>query len=225
VTDYETDGIFVDGAVAGDWGLWSNMGIADELNEGVVGMIEQAREKLGPDKLITFNGVHAVTQPDQEPLGSDFFSVTDGPLIDNFDRDKNQSKEYMAGVLDIMSQTAQDDAVQKDKIILFKAWPGFTWRDDWVKKTSEEELYQLARERIIFPLAAFLVAAEPNCYFCYTYGWHRDHGTFWWYPEFDKPLGPPKGQAVRKGWTYTREFAHASVFVGLEKKTAKIDWK
>lgn len=45
------------------------------------------------------------------------------------------------------------------------------------------------------------------------------------YPEFDKPLGEPKGDATRGGWTYTREFEHASVVVDLEKKTAKIDWK
>ena len=47
---------------------------------------------------------------------------------------------------------------------------------------------------------------------------------FDWYPEFDKPLGPPLGDAIRNGWTYQREFEHASVFVDLENKTAKIDW-
>lgn len=45
------------------------------------------------------------------------------------------------------------------------------------------------------------------------------------YPEFDKPLGPPKGAAVRDGWTYRREFSHASIFVDLETQTAHIDWK
>ena len=35
----------------------------------------------------------------------------------------------------------------------------------------------------------------------------------------------PKGEAVRKGWIYQREFAHASVFVDLEKKSAGIDWR
>lgn len=48
---------------------------------------------------------------------------------------------------------------------------------------------------------------------------------FDWYPEFDKPLGAPKGDAKRDRFKYTREFEHASVFVDLEKKTAKIDWK
>jgi hypothetical protein len=70
-----------------------------------------------------------------------------------------------------------------------------------------------------------LAAAGPNCYFQYTWGWKPEYGTFDWYPEFDKPLGPPKGDAKREGWAYTREFEHASVFVDLEKKSARIVWR
>jgi len=92
-------------------------------------------------------------------------------------------------------------------------------------KRPHAELVKLAQEYINFPLAGFLVGAGPNCYFQYTWGWSPDYGTFDWYPEFDKPLGPPKGEAVRNGYVYTREFEHASVFVDLEKKIGKIDWK
>ena len=42
---------------------------------------------------------------------------------------------------------------------------------------------------------------------------------------FDKPLGAPKGDAVQTGWTFRREFQHASVFVDLEKRIGKINWK
>jgi hypothetical protein len=45
------------------------------------------------------------------------------------------------------------------------------------------------------------------------------------YPEFDRPLGPPKGDAVWQGLTATREFAHASVWVDLNAKQARIDWR
>jgi hypothetical protein len=50
-----------------------------------------------------------------------------------------------------------------------------------------------------------------------------EYGTFDWYPEFDKKLGAPKDDAKREGFTYTREFEHASVFVNVEKKTGRID--
>ena len=87
------------------------------------------------------------------------------------------------------------------------------------------ELARLAKKHITFPLAWFLVAAETNSYFCYTWGYREMHGTFDWYPEFDKLLGPPKGEAQRDGWAYRREFKHASVFVDLENMTAKLDGK
>jgi hypothetical protein len=44
------------------------------------------------------------------------------------------------------------------------------------------------------------------------------------YPEFDRPLGPPKADATWQGLTATREFAHASVWVDLTTKQARIDW-
>jgi hypothetical protein len=38
-------------------------------------------------------------------------------------------------------------------------------------------------------------------------------------------LGAPKGPAVRSGYTYTREFAHASVRLDIEKQTGSIKWQ
>ena len=55
--------------------------------------------------------------------------------------------------------------------------------------------------------------------------WLGEYVTLDWYPEFDKPLGAPKGDAIHDGWKYERNFTHASVFVDLETKTARIDWK
>ena len=45
------------------------------------------------------------------------------------------------------------------------------------------------------------------------------------FAEYDKPLGPPRGPATQKGYTYTREFQYASVFLDIEKEEAKITWK
>ena len=52
--------------------------------------------------------------------------------------------------------------------------------------------------------------------------------------EYDKPLGPPQGLGKR-GWTnpegqhfdnvYTREFAHASVWVNVETRNGIIHWR
>ena len=98
-------------------------------------------------------------------------------------------------------------------------------KDKEMMKKPHDELALIAREQITFSLACFLVAAGNHCYFQYTWGWDADCGTFDRHPEFAKPLGEPKGEAKRDGWTYAREFAHASVSVNLETKTARIDWK
>jgi hypothetical protein len=227
VRDYSCDGIFVDGATAGrPEGPWSRMlgkEKAAVMDEAVFTMLKESRRKMGPDKLIIFNPLHGRDEKGVS-LGEQYLPVADGAMMDDFDRAANvkqQSKEYLASELEEMRKAARDG-----KIIVFKAWPGFTWwSDKELMKKPHDEQYRLARERITFPLACFLVAAELNCYFCYTWGWLGEYGTFDSYPEFDKPLGPPKGEAVRRGWTHRREFAHASVFVDLEKKTAKIDWK
>lgn len=46
-----------------------------------------------------------------------------------------------------------------------------------------------------------------------------------WFPEYDKPLGPPAGPAVRKGFTYTRKFQHADVWLDIKKRQGKITWR
>jgi hypothetical protein len=50
-------------------------------------------------------------------------------------------------------------------------------------------------------------------------------GVMEWYPELDKPLGKPLNEMQTNGWILTRKYQHASVWVDLENKKAKIDWK
>ena len=87
-----------------------------------------------------------------------------------------------------------------------------------VGKTSED----FTAEQLDFLAKHFdFVTIEKH----HTWGYREMHGTFDWYPEFDKPLGPPLSEARRTDWLYQREFTHASVSVNLETKTAQIDWK
>jgi len=219
--DYSCDGLFLDGLCAGQPGfLWSRR-YGDEkaalMDKAMIQMMKEAREKIGPDKLFIFNELHA-------PDGERYFEVTDDAMIADFDRAPNvkrQGVDYLANTIEAASKAGREGY-----IVIFKGWPGFTWwSNKEMMKKPVEEIHKVAKERIAFPLACFLVAAEKYSYFCYTWGWLPEWGSLVWYPELDKPLGPPKGKAVRDGWTYQRAFAHASVFVDLENKTAKIDWK
>jgi hypothetical protein len=183
------------------------------LNDGLTAMLKETRRKIGPDPIIVYNGLRGET-------GAQFLPLTNGAMTEHFGYFSGTGKEKMVEDLDAMRAAAR-----AGKIVCLKAWPGFSWMDTDMMSKPHDELARLARERLAFPLACFLAAAEPRCYFCYTWGYRENDGTFDWYPEFDKPLGPPRGEAKREGWTYRRDFAHASVFVDLEAQTGRIDWK
>jgi len=213
VREYGADGIFADAMGQREVKAMSDERFA-ALVAARVALLEETRRKIGPDKLIVYNGL---MKDDPKKL----LQFADGAMIESFCHPKSgSSKEQLAAFFEATHTAARDG-----KIVLLKGWPGFSFREAEMMKRPHDELASLARDRITFPLACFLVAAEPNCYFCYTWGYREKLGTFDWYPEFDKPLGPPQGEAKRNGWHYQREFAHASVSVNLETKTATIDWK
>jgi len=232
VSEYSCDGIFLDGGTAYTPGssYSRKLGKAKtrQLEQGMFAMIKEAKKKMGEDSIILLNPLHGPKkgQKQEEALGWRYLDVVDGAMVDDFDRaanvlKKRQKKEYIADTIKTMSAAAK-----RGEIVVFKAWPGFTWwSDPELMKKSHAEQYAVSVKNLEFPLACFLIGAGKHCYFCYTWGWLPEYGTFDWYPEFDKPLGAPKGDAVQKGWTFKRKFQHASVFVDIEKRIGKIDWK
>jgi hypothetical protein len=211
VHEYGADGIYAD--AMGQTRSHLDDKKVDALLAARVAMLKETRRKFGPDKLIIYNGL---MKDDPKKL----LQYADGAMIESFDHPKyGDSKEVLAAYFKATRAAARDG-----KIVLLKGWPGFTFRQPDMMKKPHTELAGLARERITFPLACFLIAAEPNVYFCYTWGYRENGGTFDWYPEFDKPLGPPLGEAKKTGWVYQREFEHASVWVNTESKQAKITW-
>jgi hypothetical protein len=213
VSEYGADGIFADAM-----GQSPDKGLDDQklaaLVAARVALLEETRRKIGSDKLIIYNGL---MKDDPRKL----LRFADGAMIESFDHPKSgDSKEDLAAFFEATHAAARDG-----KVVVLKGWPGFTFRESDMMQKPHDEQARLAKERITFPLTCFLVAAEPNSYFCYTWGYREINGTFDWYPEFDKPLGPPLGEAKRTGWKYERNFAHATVSVDLETKTAQINWQ
>ena len=116
-------------------------------------------------------------------------------------------------------------ATERGKFAVLKGWPGFNWLDREMMARPRAQLLAQARERVTFPLACFLVAAQPGSFFAYSWGYTADHGMLEPYAEFSRRLGPPAGAARWDGTKATREFAHASVAVDLATGTARIDWR
>ena len=93
---------------------------------------------------------------------------------------------------------------------------------------NHAELAKIARARVTFPLACFLIGAQPYSYFMLSWGWGVNTGALVEFPEMNKPLGPPLGAYKRQSkntWIFTRKFKYADVCVDLEKEEGRITWK
>ncbi len=187
---------------------------AREVVAGLREMIVLTKRKLGPDSIVLANGLR--TTDFREILDWDGI---DGVMIEHFGAFKTAQPEDVKADLDSIELAAV-----KGKFVVIKGWPGFTWLDQDTMKRPHAELLELARERITFPLACFLIGARGGSHFCYSWGYTDRHGMLDSYPEFARPLGPPQSAALWHGLTATREFEHASVWVDLNKNEARIDW-
>ncbi len=222
------DGVFVDavpkiGMLAEqnrrNWGAAKY----EAVESGLWQMMQQLRTTLGPSELVIFNGLRGDHQRWSDG-GSRYLRVTSGAMVEHFGhfsartRDGRLNKERMAVDLELISRAGREG-----KIVIVKGWPGFSWMEP--HRDNATENLREARSAITFPLACFLIAAEKSSYFCYSWGYHHNDGGLAWYPEYDKPLGPPRGPARRDGWIYTRQFEHANVWVDLEQELARIEFR
>lgn len=187
---------------------------AREVVEGLREMLRLTRQKMGQDKILLANGLR----------GTEYRQILDwegitGAIIEHFGYFRSDSPEDMRADLDSFAM-----AEAKGKSIVLKGWPGFCWLDRELMSRPHGELLKLARQRITFPLACYLIGANNASWFCYSWGYREQHGMLDDYPELDRPLGPPKSKALWEGFTATREFAHALVSVDLAQKAGHIAW-
>jgi len=219
VIEGSCDGIFMDAfpqvLASGNKVLWGDEKY-DAIQQGLHDIIRETREKIGDDKLIFYNGIRSTPQI---KIGNDFPENTDGVMIEHFGQFNSTSKESMLRDIQEMEK-----AGKSGKIVVFKGWPGFTFSDKEFVEEPLKRKREIAAKNITFPLAAFLVGAQENAYFIYSWGYRMEMGCLEWYPELDKKLGKPLADAEQTGWVLKRDFEHASVWIDLESKEARIDW-
>lgn len=229
--DSALDGIFLDGNIKvlePDY-LRSEIGERKkaEVVLGYDAMMKSTRLTLGPGKLMVANLIRA-RFPDS---GLSRLPVFDGSYLEGFETAVGNVpvKDYVAkGIAGFQK------AAQQGFLIAFTAGLGEEETDEGTKNSqrTDEIRKSLAQDkaatlRFQYLLAIFLICAEKQSYFCPHDGYDAKKSKVWMTkaPEFARPLGAPKGPAVRAGYVYTREFVHASVRLDLETQTGKIDWK
>ncbi|TKG96120.1 hypothetical protein EYV94_07495 [Puteibacter caeruleilacunae] len=221
VIEGSTDGVFMDAfpqiSDPKNKKLWGDEKY-EAIQRGLKTMIKQTRDKIGPDKLIFYNGIRSKPERNLKAdyLG-DYLDYVDAIMLEHFGHSQSASKECMLRDIQELER-----AGKMGKIVIFKGWPCYPSSYKEFMDFEEKEKRKLAKERITFPLAAFLVGAQENAFFIYNWGYRMQYGCLDWYSEFDRPLGKPLGDAKYNGWEITREFEHQTVRINLETREAEI---
>jgi len=197
------------------------------LVDGYTAMMTDARRILGPEKLMVANVLRA-RFPDS---GMSRLRAFDGSYMEGFETAVGNVslKDYVAKGI-----AAFQEAARQRFLIAFTAGLGEEDSDEGAKNRQRTDEIrkslagdEAAARRFNYLLAIFLICAEEQSYFCAHDGYDAKKSKVWMKPpaECARPLGAPKGPAVRAGCVYTREFARASVRLDLETQTGKIDWR
>ena len=221
------DGIFIDGNIKA---------LEPEYLKGVIGSEKKEQVKEGydlmmadlrsalPNKLLIANIIRA-RLPNS---GLDYMKYFDGSYLEGFESEVNgySKKDYVARGIAAVQKAARDGKIICFSIGLGKAKNTGIGIDDTRQKAGDVSVLQ---ERLTYTLSMFLIFAEKYSYFLAHDGYsvNGDDSSVWLkcFPEYKKPLGAPKGPAKKEGYTYTREFEHASVWLDIEQEKAKIEWR
>ena len=230
------DGLFLDGNIKS---LSSYLkpqlprGKKQETIEGYHDMMTATRKAIGPEKLMVANIVRARFPQS----GLEYLDYFDGSYLELFTTPagtKLSKKDYIAKGI-----AAVQTAARNGKIIAMTLGVGDGGASDDVDETHGrvDDLSEISQDKLQYQLALFLVCAEKYSYLFLNDGYCVDskgkgkkkvcQSGLWLksLPEYERPLGPPAGPAVREGYIYTRDFEHASVWLDIENGQGKVTWK
>ena len=225
--DPAIDGVFLDGNIKALEPKYLARQIGAKKKQEVMAgyhlMMKKTRDAIGPDKLMIANILRARFSD----AGMEYLGYFDGSYLEGFHHPVGGAsyEEYVAKGIDGMQRASREG-----KIIAFTS--GLA-RPENKSKMGIDEAHAIvksdehARTALIYPLAIFLIAAGEHSYFRVHEGYAADKNDHWmrWFPEYDKPLGPPLGPAEKNGFQYTRRFQHASVSLDIKKRSAEIRWQ
>ncbi|WP_372776065.1 putative glycoside hydrolase [Mangrovibacterium sp.] len=225
------DGLFLDGniKVLEPGFLLKEIGAdkKEQVKEGYLSMMASMREALNSEKLMLANIIRA-RLPES---GLEYINYFDGSYLEGFTAPVNLSyPEYLAKGIDAVQRAAQSGKIITMNFGLGESANTTDKIDDTRSKLKDTEGVQ---DLLNYYMSIFLVCAEKYSYLNIHDGYsvNTKNGVcdskVWLqqFPEFDKPLGEPKGSATKVGYSYTREFEHASVWVDIEARKGKVTWK
>lgn len=228
--DPAIDGLFLDGMIKIFSLSYLKRDIGQEkktaLRDGYKTMMTETRQALGPDKIMLAN-VLRVGVPDS---GLEAINQFDGSYIENFELSSTpeKRKDNVAKAIEAFQRAAREGFM-----IAFTAGLSALKEDE--RGMNPEHADEIRNglgdndnynKRLEYLLALFLVCAEKHSYFLAHDGYRSDTSKVWMkrHAELERPLGAPKGPAIKDGYIYTREFAHAKVHADIEHEVGEIEW-
>jgi len=224
----EIDGLFLDGNIkALSPGYVLREIGADKkqkVTDGYDLMMKELKDRVPENKLLVANIIRARLSDS----GLSYLKYFDGSYLEGIETPAGglSRVEYLAKGIAAIQKAAREGKIICMSMGLGEEALSGLKIDDTRKKLADGANIQ---SRLDYCLALFLICAEKHSYFLPHDGYsvNGKDSSVWLkrFPEFDKPLGPPQGPAVQDGYTYTREFESARVFLDIEKKEAKITWR
>ena len=226
-SDPAIDGLFLDGNIKALEPGYLAREVGKEKKAQVLAgyhhLMKETREAIGPKKLMVANILRARF----DDAGMEYLNYFDGSYLEGFHHNVGRVsyEDYVVKGIDAMQR-----ASQAGKIVAYTS--GLARKENQSKMGIDEahgatESEAQAQAELTYSLAIFLTAAGKYSYFRVHEGYSADQNQRWmrWFPEYDKPLGPPLGPAKKKGYQYRRSFQHAEVFLDVKERTAKITWR
>lgn len=180
-------------------------------------MLADLKKRMGPNKILMANNAN-------DDIAKYVYPHIDATMFEHYSS-KLTTKENLLKEWDDMLKNAKEG-----KISVFRF--GFEHNTDIPKRDGTKAYYQemerLSKDKLEFYLSCYLIGAQPYSYLQYGWGWGLADGSLVDHPELLKPLGAPKGAYKRtnpKGWEFTREFEHASVWINTDIRESKITWR
>jgi hypothetical protein len=218
VADSGCDGAFID-QMHGF--AWLRADKSQKVQRAMGDMMASLKRKLGPGKILLANNAN-------QAIAKHVFPVIDANMFEHYN-ERLLSKESLLQDWEDMLRIAKAGKMSIFRIgVEHDRSPSPRQGQSLSGRGRSERMAALAKERVEYYLACYLIGAQPYSYFQYGWGWTLSSGSLHDYPELHRPLGAPKGAYQRttpERWEFTREFEHASVWVNTESRQAKITWR
>ena len=228
-SDSNIDGIFADNANLSNPYAYNSFGEPTEPNAD---MYDRVREELAANKMLVGN---CLTNENING-GRAALEIMDGAYLEGWTSPSRDSLfGQTGGDATVTSIQMIREALSLGKMITIRTIPGGPGiEDDPILPGSDNfaEREAHCQKWVDFPLAAYLVMAEENCFMAYATGVNADEAPFnddvWdtsFVEQFNRTIGPPLSDPVRDGYVYTRAYTNLDVWLNVDTTDANVLWK